>query len=235
MEKDRSTSEDTRSGDESLRYVPLEARWAEELEAIELACFPTVDPDDLYDAGSIRELAEDFPQGCFVVLDGEVPVAMGCGVRVQFDLDDYQHTYEELLPHDAGSGDDPDGEWYYGTDISVSPDYRRRGIGARLYELRKQTCRDLNLRGIIAGGVIPGYADHKHEMSAAEYVDKVAAGELYDPTLSFQIESGFEARGVLENYLSDPAVDGWASFIVWHNPDYRAPDNQAPDGQDPHP
>ncbi len=208
---------------DTLRYVRLEARWADELAAIELACFPTVDPADLYDAATLRELAEDFPDGSFVVLDGSTPVAMGCGVRVKFDLDDHQHTYEELLPHDGGSGDDPDGEWYYGTDIAVLPSHRRRGIGARLYALRKQVCAELNLRGIIAGGVIPGYADHKHEMSAADYVAKVVAGELYDRTLSFQLESGFEAPGVLENYLRDPAVDNWASFIVWHNPDHIDP------------
>jgi len=46
-------------------------------------------------------------------------------------------------------------------------------------------------------------------------VEKVAAGELYDRTLSFQIANGFEARGVLENYMEDPEVDDWASLIVW--------------------
>ena len=130
-----------------LAYVPLEARWADELEAIERRCFPTVDPAHLYDAASIRELAEDFPEGCFVVLNGDTAVGAAFGVRVPFDLDDYQHTFEELLPHDRGSGHDPDGPWYYGTTIIVDPDHRRRGIGARLYDLRKQVCRDLDLRG----------------------------------------------------------------------------------------
>jgi hypothetical protein len=79
-----------------------------------------------------------------------------------------------------------------------------------------------NKRGIIAGGHIPGYADHKHELSAAEYVEKVVSGELYDATLSFQLENGFEARGVLENYIEDEATDGWAALIVWENPDFSA-------------
>ncbi|GJM39541.1 MAG: N-acetyltransferase GCN5 [Acidimicrobiales bacterium] len=213
---------------DTLRFVPIEPRWAEALEAIELASFPSTDPEDLYDADELRELASDFPDGSFVVLDGDVPVAMGCGVRVNFDLTDYQHTFEELFPHGDGSGDDPDGEWYYGTDISVHPDYRRLGIGARLYDLRKQVCRDLNLRGIIAGGVLPGYADHKHAMSAADYVERVKAGELTDPTLTFQLGAGFEAIGVLANYLTDPRVDNWASMIVWHNPDYREPTTEDP-------
>ena len=200
---------------DDLRYVNLEARWAEALEALELRSFPSVNPSDLYDAGELVELAEVFPEGNFVVLDGDEPIAMGLGVRVHFDLSRPQHRMKDLMSEDHKAGHHPDGEWYYGTDISVDSRYRRRGIGSRLYDLRKGVCRTLGLRGIIAGGVIPGYAAHKDRMSAAEYVEKVAAGELYDRTLSFQIENGFEARGVLENYMEDPEVDSWASLIVW--------------------
>lgn len=201
--------------DQALRYLHIERRWAEALEALELRCFPDVDPADLYDAGELRELAEVFPEGNFVVLDGEAPIAMGLGVRVHFDLERPQHRLKDLMAQGGRAGHNPDGEWYYGTDISVDPRYRRRGIGSRLYDLRKGVCRDLGLRGIIAGGVIPGYAEHKDCISAAVYVEKVAAGELYDRTLSFQIENGFEVRGVLENYMQDPTVDSWASLIVW--------------------
>ena len=67
----------------------------------------------------------------------------------------------------------------------------------------------------------PGFVDHKRDMSAAEYVKKVSAGELYDATLTFQIQNGFEARGVLENYIKDEATDSWAALIVWNNPDDR--------------
>ena len=72
--------------------------------------------------------------------------------------------------------------------------------------LRKQVCRDLNLRGIVAGGVIPGYADHKDRMSADTYIAEVRAGRLYDPTLSFQLRNGFEAPCALAGYIEDPAV-----------------------------
>ncbi|MGI9646618.1 MAG: GNAT family N-acetyltransferase [Ilumatobacteraceae bacterium] len=206
-----------------LRYVHLQARWAHQVEAIELACFPTAEPEDLYDEAAIQDLAADFPEGCFVGLDGDEPVANGFGVRTAFDFDHPQHNLEELLSaNPTPSGHDPAGDWYYGTDIAVRPDYRRRGIGHELYDLRKGVCRTLNLRGIVAGGVIPGFADHKHEMTADEYVAAVRAGELYDRTLTFQIENGFEARCALANYLRDPAVDDFALLIVWRNPDYRA-------------
>ncbi len=199
----------------ALRYVNLESRWAETLEALELRCFPTANPDDLYNAEELRDLAEAFPEGNFVVVDGRTPIAMGLGVRVDFDIDRPQHQIKDIISAEYKAGHNPQGEWYYGTDISVDPAYRRQGIGRRLYDLRKQVCHDLDLRGIVAGGVIPGYADHKHTMSAADYVQAVAAGKLYDPTLTFQLENGFEARGVLADYIEDPAVDSWASLIVW--------------------
>ena len=200
-----------------LCYCNIESRWAEALEALELRAFPNVDPADLYCAEELRDVAEAFPEGNFVVLDGDEPIAMGLGVRVDFDLERPQHRLKDLMAQGGRAGHDPDGEWYYGTDVSVDPRYRRRGIGSRLYDLRKGVCRELGLRGIIAGGVIPGYADHKASLSAAEYVEKVAAGELYDPTLTFQVRNGFEVRGVLENYMHDPTVDNCASLIVWPN------------------
>ena len=204
-----------------LTYTNIRAEWAEALERIEHASFPTADRDDLYDADELRALAREFPEGTVVVLDGDTPVAMGLGIRVDFDFGHTQHSIRDLVGTGGGSGDVPGGAWYYATSIAVLPAYRRRGIGRRLYDMRKQICRDLNLAGIVAGGVIPGYADHKHELSAADYVAKVAAGELYDATLTMQIANGFEARGVIADYITDPAVDNWASLIVWPNPDHN--------------
>lgn len=200
---------------EELRYCNIRPEWADDLESLELRSFPSVDPDDLYNSAELKDLAEAFPQGNFVVFDGDRAVAMGLGVRVRFDLEKPQHRFKDLMSQGGKAGHDPAGEWYYGTSITVDRRYRRRGIGSRLYDLRKGVCRDLGLRGIIAGGVIPGYTEHKNSMTAAEYVEKVAAGELYDRTLTFQVRNGFEVHGVLENYMHDPSVDSWASLIVW--------------------
>ncbi len=205
-----------------LRYVHLDPRFADAVEALELASFPTALPEDLYDAEEVRFLAEDFPDGCFVGLAGDEVVAIGFGVRTHFDLESPQHTVHDIMDAGGRSGHTPDGEWYYGTDIAVRADHRRKGIGHELYELRKDVCRRLNLLGIVAGGVIPGYADHKHELTADEYIAKVRDGELYDRTLSFQLENGFEARCALAGYIRDPAVDDYAALIVWWNPDHDA-------------
>ena len=203
-----------------LEYVNIKPEWADDLERIEFACFPSVDTDDRYDAAELHQLACDFPKGCVVVLDGDAPVAMGLGIRVHFDFSCVQHSIHDIVGADGASGHVDDGPWYYGTALAVLPAYRRRGIGSRLYDMRKEICSDLNLAGIVAGGAIPGYANHKHAMTAATYVDKVNKGELYDTTLTMQIANGFDVRDVIANYFIDPHVDNWASFIVWDNPNY---------------
>lgn len=204
----------------TLRFVGLELEYADALEELERICFPTTDPADLTSSETVRMQYEKFPEGAFVVLDDDRVVGFAMGIFVDFDFDHPQHHIDEAVGPTGADFHDPHGEWYYGTDIAVHPDYRGRGIGKHLYELRKDLVRRHNRAGIVAGGVIPGYAEHKDEMTASEYVERVAAGELTDPTLSFQIASGFEARGVIANYMHDPAVDSWASLIVWRNPDY---------------
>ena len=214
-----------------LQYVRPTITMAHELAELERATFPTVDPASMYNTSDLVALATEFPEGGVVGFDGaerSFPIAAGLGVRTTFDFDHPQHSLPAFFddaPTDCG--DDPDGTWYYGTDIVVRPEYRRRGIGAELYDLRKDICRRLNLSGIVAGGVIPGFADHKGQMSADEYIVEVKAGRLYDRTLSFQLNNGFDALCALTDYMPDPEVDDCASLIVWHNPEYQ-PDGRGP-------
>ncbi|MBT6065226.1 MAG: GNAT family N-acetyltransferase [Actinobacteria bacterium] len=203
----------------NITYTPIEARWAAELAAIERAAFPTVGAVDLLTTEDIETLCGVFPDGGFVAFDGDKPVAMGVGILIDFNFDEPHHSLDDLCGENSCGNHRDDADWYYGVTIAVDPQYRRLGIGQQLYVLRKETVRRLGKKGIVAGGVIPGYADHINEMSAADYVERVVAGELYDPTLSFQLANGFEARGAIPNYLDDPAVGDNAVLIVWNNPD----------------
>ena len=201
----------------SVEIVNLDADMADDLEDIEHLSFPMANRADLLSAADIRAYAGVFPEGYFVALVEGRPVGQGAGIYLDYDFDHPRHTLAEITGEHQCGNHDPDGAWYYGTDISVHPDFRGGGIGGMLYQARKDLVRRAGKRGIIAGASLPGFFDHKATMSAAAYVDRVVAGELSDPTLSFQISHGFEARGVIENYLEDEADDGWAALIVWEN------------------
>ena len=217
---------DSHFGD--LRVTNLTPELAPQCAALELMAFPDADPGELISEEDMLAYAEVFPEGFFVILEADRVVGQGAGIFVDFDFDHPQHTIREITGENQCRNHDPSGAWYYGTDIVVHPDYRRRGIGSRLYELRKDLVRRHAKKGIIAGGYLADFKNHKHAMSAEQYVAKVAAGELYDRTLSFQIGNGFAARGVLADYLADEANDGWAALIVWEN---DAPDRGAQGGR----
>jgi GNAT superfamily N-acetyltransferase len=204
----------------AIKYTLIEERHAEDLEQLELTVFKTINPRDLYSAVELRRLARTFPEGNFLALDGERPVGMGLGILVEFDFEHPHHTVDEITGGDGVSAHRAENPWYYGTDISVYPEYRGQGIGRHLYELRKECVRMLNKKGIVAGGVLAGYADYSNDMTADEYVEQVSRGDLYDSTLTFQLENGFEARGAIPNYFDDPSVGNWSVLIVWENPDY---------------
>ena len=204
-----------------LRYVNITEEYAPQCAKLELLSFPDTEPADLIDEAGFRAYAKIFPEGFFLCLDSDRVVGQGAGIFLDFDFDHPQHSIAGITGEHQCGNHDPAGDWYYGTDIVVNPEYRRRGIGKQLYALRKGVVRSYNRKGIIAGGHIGGYADHKHNMTAAEYVDKVAKRELYDSTLTFQLDNGFEVRGVLADYLEEPAINNWAALIVWENPDYR--------------
>lgn len=205
-----------------LDYSNLTADLAEQCAALESRSFPHADPSDLLDADDLLAYAETFPEGFFVCRDGDRVVGQAGGIYLNFDFAHPQHTISEITGEHQCGNHDPLGEWYYGTDIVVDPAYRRQGIGTELYRLRKDLVRRDNKRGIIAGGHIHGFEHHKAAMSAADYVKRVAAGELYDSTLTFQLDNGFEVRGVLENYIADESTDGWSALIVWENSDFEA-------------
>lgn len=207
-----------------LKFVNLKPEYAEDLAEMQRIAFPTVPADMLFSAEEYETHAKLFPEGTFVALHNGRPVGVGSGIFVDFDFNHPQHTLVQMMGGDGHCrSHNPQGMYYYGVDINVHPDYRRHGIGRKLYELRKSVTRRYNKKGIIAGGVLPNYGEYKAQMGPLEYVNRVTAGEIYDRTLTFQIQNGFQVLGVLSDYFPDGPSCGYASFIYWENPDYRAP------------
>ena len=204
-----------------FRVDTIRPRYAADLEQLQRDCFPTLGPDELMREEHFLNHCRLFPHGNFVALHCERVIGLGSGFLTDFDFEQAQHSFQVIIDGGFYSAHDPQGDWYYGGDISVHPDFRRRGVGSLLYQARMGVVKGLNRRGIVAGGLIPGYADHKALLTPQAYVDKVVSGELFDSTLTFQLNRGFAVRGMLQDYIEDDASDNWATLIVWDNPDFQ--------------
>ncbi|MCI0555603.1 MAG: GNAT family N-acetyltransferase, partial [Anaerolineae bacterium] len=115
----------------------------------------------------------------------------------------------------------PDGEWMYGVETCVHPDYQGQGVGGMLMEARFAVAKRRNLRGMVAGSAIIDYGQVADHVPVEQYVADVVAGRRFDRNLSKQLRKGFRVHNIIPNYLEDdPRSAGWGVTIVWQNPEY---------------
>ena len=172
----------------------------------------------------IKRLIDEFPEGQICIEDKGNLVAVALTVRVNYDRFSNPHTYDDLILNNRTIWHNDEGDALYGLDVFVDPDYRGYRLGRRLYEARKDLCRSLNLRGILAGGRIPNYWQHAAEVKPAEYIEKVDRKEIYDPILSFQLSNDFQVKRLLHKYLPEDAKSmGYATLLEWNNILYTPP------------
>ena len=182
-------------------------------------CFPTLDPAEWMTAEHFASHLRLFPEGQHVALDGERVVGQSSTFRIGAGHVFKPHSFAEIMAHGFFTNHDPGGEWLYGADMSIHPAYRGRRLASELYSARKALIRQLNLRGMVAGGMLPGYNTYGDQMSVEEYVERVVGGELADPTLTPQLRNGFAVRGILHDYIDDARITPHATLLVWENPD----------------
>jgi GNAT superfamily N-acetyltransferase len=195
------------------------------LAALQRIVFPTLTENELLTESKYLKHLELFPAGQFVALvrhnGRQIPVGATSTFRTRFDFSHIQHKFLEAVADGWLTNHDPEGEWLYGADLSVHPEFRGRRIGRRLYEARRQLVRRLNLRGEIAGALLPGYIHHHRRLTVAQYVLRVWQGHIFDPTLSMQIRNGFAIKGILYDHIHDPRSNNTATLIVRQNPHYQ--------------
>jgi GNAT superfamily N-acetyltransferase len=180
--------------------------------------YPTIAP---WRRDQLARQLSVFPEGQLVAeLDDRI---VGCASSLVIVWDEWadEHTWREITAAGTFSTHNTEGKTLYGAEVFVDPTLRGQRIGHHLYEGRRQICRRLNLKRIIACGRLPGYGAVAHTMPVELYVKKVLWGDLADPVLSFQLREGFRFCGIMSDYLPDDSEScGQASLIAWANPHY---------------
>jgi GNAT superfamily N-acetyltransferase len=195
----------------------------EGITALSRLVYPTSPPWSAVQLGSHLAV---FPEGQLVAIErssGRV-VGMSASLVVLWDDYDTGTAWRDFTAAGMFTNHDPvHGRTLYGAEVMVHPAYQGRGVGSLIYEARRDLARRLGVLRIRAGARLRGYHRHAATLSPQAYVDRVVAGELRDPTLSFQLHRGFRVLAVVSGYLrDDPESLGHAAVIEWINPDAPA-------------
>lgn len=173
-----------------------------------------------YPQSMLRGQLSTFPDGQFVVeYEGEI-VGYAASFIIKSKLALAPHTWSEITGGGYGSRHDPNGDILYGMEVCVHPDRRRLRIGERLYDARKALAENFELKGIVFGGRMPGWAKRRKTYpDPLTYIEAVKARKVVDQVVNFQLRQGFEPIGFLKNYLpNDDASGGQATHMMWTNP-----------------
>lgn len=203
---------------DGIEIVSTTADHADSLEALQRLVFPTLAEEELFRAEHYLKHLELFPEGQFIAIDttaaSEATVVGMTTTLRQSDACLRPHRFAEVIADGFLTTHDPAGRWLYGADVGVHPRWRRRGIARALYVARHEAVGDLGLAGQVTVGMLSGYGGVKDQLTAAAYLELVRRGERTDPTVSAQQKLGFEIRGLVEGYVSDPICGGAGALLV---------------------
>lgn len=165
-----------------------------------------------------------FPAGQLVaVCDGQV-VGAAFNVQLSWAGQPLDHSWRDITGDGFFSTHAPEGETLYAAELFT--DTGRHGYSAArfLNQARRRLCRRLDLRRIVTGARLAGYADVAHVLSPELYVMSVIWGDIGDAELRFHMGQGFQYCGVLRGYRpEDEASCGNAALMAWLDPLHAPP------------
>jgi predicted amidohydrolase/ribosomal protein S18 acetylase RimI-like enzyme len=171
---------------------------------------------------TFNRLIDTFPDGQICIEDHGTPVAVAFSLVIDFSLFGENHSYAQITANSRYTTHDQEGDYLYGIEVIVDPEYQGLRLGRRLYDARKELAENLNLKGILLGGRIPGYHEYSAKMSPQEYIIKVKNHELHDRVLTFQMSNDFHVRNLLDDYWpEDHHSRGNAVLLEWINIFYQ--------------
>ncbi|MCA9667042.1 MAG: GNAT family N-acetyltransferase [Myxococcales bacterium] len=205
------------------RAVKVRRARPEDVEAIyacQAASYASMSASGLCSTRLLRMQVDAFPEGQLVATRGDEVVGYATSLIVQLDEESPWYSYNEITGSGTFSSHNPTGDTLYGADIAVHPDHRGQGVAGKLYEGRMRIVKRFNLRRMVAGGRLPGYAEHAGRMTPEEYVERVTAGELKDSALNAHLKAGYSVLGVHMGYLRDEQSLDYATFLERINERY---------------
>jgi GNAT superfamily N-acetyltransferase len=187
---------------------------AAHLEALQRVVFPTLAEEEIMLEKHFRIYIDIFPEGQFVILNEGRVAASTSTMRCNFDFEHPNHTFLEFTGDLTLSTHNPSGDWLYGLDVMVDPDFRKKGLARALYKARQNYVVEKKMKGQITTGMLNGYYPHQDKMTPEAYYERLKDGNIYDPTVSTQLKIGWQLVGLIPDYLNDPQCGNYGVLMV---------------------
>jgi GNAT superfamily N-acetyltransferase len=193
----------------------MEKRDAPQLAHLQEVVFPDLIPEERMKAIHFSSHVDLFPEGQWVAeIDGKIAGSTS-SIRYHFDPEHPEmHRFADLFDDGFMRTHQPEGNWLYGMDMAVFPEYRGLGIARKLYRARQNLVRELGLEGQVTVGMLNGFAAHSTQYTLEKYYLALVDGVLKDPTVSVQQKIGFKLCGLMKDYLSDPTCGNAGVLLV---------------------
>lgn len=212
----------------AIQILPSSEQYAAKMEALMATIYnldPYIEENGMFTAAHFLHHMKVFPEGQFIAVDTATDTVVGITVSMRIHFDPQQPmlaSWWELIGYGWLNTHMPTGEWLYGVESCVHPEYQGKGIGKQLTNARLETMRRLNLRGMVAGSAIVSYHTVAATVPVEEYVADVIAGRRFDNNLTKQIKMGFKPMHIIPNYLEDYDCAGYGVEMMIENPAYVA-------------
>ncbi|WP_141430758.1 GNAT family N-acetyltransferase [Bacillus sp. 03113] len=191
----------------------------QDLIRIQQESFPPPFPSELWwNEDQLNNHVTLFPQGALCIeVDGKMAGSM-TGLMIDFDPKKPEHTWEEITDNGYIRNHKPNGNTLYVVDISVSPTYRKLGLGKWMMLSMYNVVIHKGLERLLGGGRMPGYYKHANEMTPEQYLKALVKGELKDPVITFLLRCGRTPLKVVANYIEDKESCNYGTLMEWKNP-----------------
>ncbi len=190
-----------------------------QLIRVQQEAFPSPFPEELWwNEEQLMNHITMFPEGALCVEIGGRIAGSITGLVVKLDDGNEDHSWADITDSGYIRNHDPNGNTLYIVDICISPAYRKLGLGKWMMQSLYETVVQLDLERLLGGGRMPGYHRHSAKMTIEQYVEKVLAGELKDPVVSFLLQCGRSPVKPVANYLEDEESLNYGMLMEWRNP-----------------
>lgn len=184
-----------------------------QMEYVQAHCYPTLHQSEILTRDHFINHIKVFPEGQLVIEKEEKIIASASTFRCNFP--EHDSTFlEETDNLWITNVQKPQGDWMYGIDMGVLPEYRKLGLSTEMYNARNVICKQLQIKGQIIAGMTIGYGKVKDKMTIEEYCFALEINKFTDPTITPQRKSGFRWIRPLYNYINDPD-SGYASILMY--------------------